>query len=113
MQRSQVVIRISAGPDFVEITAIYGDRVADKIKISGKQFDAILHGARTGRNGILDAIDRWLDSHLLKCKECGLEFYPSSGHKRKFCSTKCAHKKTNREWRRRDLKGKKCTGARA
>jgi hypothetical protein len=48
--------------------------------------------------------DEWNLSPLLCCPECQRIFRPFTAHKtRKYCTYKCAHRATNREWRRKDL----------
>jgi hypothetical protein len=43
------------------------------------------------------------------CRECHRIFPRSSAHERKYCSGVCAHRVTNREWRRKDLLQRKNT----
>jgi hypothetical protein len=52
--------------------------------------------------------DEWNFSPLLSCPECQRIFRPSTAHKtRKYCTYKCAHRATNREWRRKELRKQK------
>ena len=44
---------------------------------------------------------------LVFCDECGRAFRPESAHTRNFCSLECGHRRTAREWRRRDLRRRK------
>jgi hypothetical protein len=41
------------------------------------------------------------------CLECRRIFRPLTAHEQKYCSQKCAHRVTNREWRRKDLRRRK------
>jgi hypothetical protein len=51
--------------------------------------------------------DEWNRFPPTTCPECRKVFRPSSHHKQKFCSWPCAHRATNRKWRRKDLRSKK------
>jgi hypothetical protein len=51
--------------------------------------------------------DEWNDRPPMVCQECPKIFRPSSAHKMKYCSPECAHRATNRAWRRKDLSKKK------
>lgn len=44
---------------------------------------------------------------LVICDECRTVLQTNTAHKRKYCSTECAHRVAAREWRRRDLRKKK------
>jgi len=54
-------------------------------------------------------LDEWNRWPPLSCLECHRIFRPSTAHKKKYCTHKCAHRATNREWRRRDLRERKKT----
>jgi hypothetical protein len=41
------------------------------------------------------------------CHECRRIFRPLTAHDKRFCSYECAHRVTNRAWRRKDLRSKK------
>ena len=51
--------------------------------------------------------DEWNQWSPLSCLECHKIFRPSTAHKVKYCTHACAHRATNREWRRRDLRKRK------
>ena len=52
--------------------------------------------------------DEWNLSPSLCCPECHRIFQPETAHKtRKYCKYGCAHRATNREWRRKDLRKQK------
>ncbi len=48
--------------------------------------------------------DEWNRCPPILCRECYKIFRPLTAHKRKYCSAECAHRATNREWRRKDLR---------
>ena len=52
-------------------------------------------------------VDEWNGWPPPACLECHRVFPPMNAHERKYCSTECAHRATNREWRRRDLRKKR------
>jgi hypothetical protein len=51
--------------------------------------------------------DEWNHWPPLPCLECHKIFRPSTAHKMKYCTHECAHRATNREWRRKDLRKRK------
>jgi hypothetical protein len=51
-----------------------------------------------------DEWNRW-PPHV--CPECRQVFRPATAHVTKYCSHGCAHRVTNRAWRRKDLRRKK------
>jgi hypothetical protein len=53
--------------------------------------------------------DEWNRWPPLPCLECHRIFRPSTAHKMKYCTHECAHRATNREWRRKDLRQRKKT----
>jgi len=54
--------------------------------------------------------DEWNQWPPIACLECHKIFRPLTAHKIKYCTHKCAHRATNREWRRKDLRRKKEIG---
>jgi hypothetical protein len=48
--------------------------------------------------------DEWNARPPTLCKECPRIFRARSANQTKYCSPTCAHRATNREWRRRDLR---------
>jgi hypothetical protein len=52
-------------------------------------------------------MDEWRGWPPPVCLECHKFFPQLSAHERKYCSPKCAHRATNREWRRKDLRARK------
>ena len=52
-------------------------------------------------------LDEWYGWPPPACLECHRIFPQLTAHERKYCSTECAHRATNREWRRRDLRKKR------
>jgi hypothetical protein len=52
-------------------------------------------------------LDEWNRSPLLCCLECRKFFRPLTAHEMKYCTHQCAHRASNREWRRRDLREQK------
>ena len=52
-------------------------------------------------------LDEWNRMPPLSCSECLRIFRPSTAHKMKYCTHECAHRATNREWRRKDLRQRK------
>lgn len=51
--------------------------------------------------------DEWNERPAILCPECPNIFAARSGHHWKYCSPECAHRATNREWRRKDLRQRK------
>lgn len=51
--------------------------------------------------------DEWYERRPILCPECPNIFAPRSGHNWKYCSPECAHRATNRKWRRQDLRQRK------
>ena len=52
-------------------------------------------------------LDEWNGWPPPACLECHRIFPQLTAHERKYCSQKCAHRATNREWRRKDLRQRK------
>src|SRR6267154_2677960 len=48
-------------------------------------------------------LDEWNGWPPPACLECHRIFPRLTAHERKYCSPECAHRATNREWRRKDL----------
>ncbi len=51
--------------------------------------------------------DEWNRWPPVACRECHKVFRPLTAHKKKYCTHECAHRATNREWRRKDLRQRK------
>jgi hypothetical protein len=51
--------------------------------------------------------DEWNQRPPRACLECRRIFRPPTAHDRKYCSYECAHRVTNRKWRRKDLRKKR------
>jgi len=43
----------------------------------------------------------WMKKPQIFCQECQRAFWPESAHPRKYCSHECAHRATDRAWRRK------------
>lgn len=54
-------------------------------------------------------LDEWNGWPPPACLECHRIFPRLNAHERKYCSPECAHRTTNREWRRKDLLRRKQT----
>lgn len=52
-------------------------------------------------------LDEWNGWPPPACLECHKIFPQLTAHERKYCSRDCAHRATNRKWRRRDLRQRK------
>jgi hypothetical protein len=52
-------------------------------------------------------LDEWNGWPPPVCLECHKVFPQLTAHERKYCSPKCAHRATNRKWRRKDLRARK------
>lgn len=52
-------------------------------------------------------LDEWNGWPPPACLECHKIFPQLSAHERKYCSPECAHRATNRQWRRKDLRQRK------
>jgi hypothetical protein len=52
----------------------------------------------------------WMKNPLLFCQECQRAFRPESAHPRKYCSSECAHRATDRSWHRRKSAARKRRG---
>jgi len=52
-------------------------------------------------------VDEWNGWPPPVCPECHKIFPQSTGHKKKYCSPPCAHRATNRKWRRKDIRARK------
>jgi hypothetical protein len=48
--------------------------------------------------------DEWNERPPTLCTECPKIFRARNANQTKYCSPKCAHRATNREWRRRELR---------
>ena len=63
--------------------------------------------ARLGLDNLEDSLEwmiwngYWMKKPQLFCQECQRAFRPESAHPRKYCCNECAHRATDRAWRRK------------
>ncbi len=91
-------------------TSVLGPPGSLKVEQKGKRFEI---RPRFALGTLWDALkwmlwyDEWGPRPPLVCLECHKIFRPLSAHEMKYCTHQCAHRASNREWRRRDLRKQK------
>jgi hypothetical protein len=91
-------------------TSIHGAPGGLRVEKNGKRFEI---KPRFAFMDLWDALKSmlWLDEcnrqPPLPCFECHKIFRPLTAHEMKYCGHQCAHRASNREWRRKDLRKRK------
>jgi hypothetical protein len=89
--------------DWFRSPSRWGFRVQARGKVFEIRPSFELHSLWDGMRWML-FFDEWNLRPPIVCQECPTIFRPKTAHIMKFCSPDCAHRATNRVWRRKDLR---------